>query len=811
LKYIKQIQSIIDSALAADLLRWGILVILTGIFSVVLYSNLAVKKPAYSLGDVAQKDVKAHRDFFVEDPAATGTNRQQAMDSVLTVYDFDSQMAAAISRQVLNAFAYARRETGALTPPPAPTKKPAPPTGADALNEQVSAPPSPKEVGKIRRRFEETLGIPVSWGAYKVLEEVHFSDNISQLINRILLKILANGVVTSKEILLKEKDKGIVLRDVETQKELIVQDLGRFYGLDQAKSLVRSVGQPLFENLDYSLISLVVDFVQRLIQPNITLNRNETQARKNKVAEEIQPVLYRIKSGEMILREGERINEMQLLKLKTLASETQKEQVAISSIGAAMLIMCLLWASFLLHIRPRRRIGRRPNKDLLFLACVFIVLFLLADMSSSVANLLSENSTYPISVATLLYGLPMAAGAMVICLFLGLEIAIPAALILALCFAIIFQNRLEMFVYFFTNSAMAAYWVRDCRERKVFVTAGLKIGLLNVFLVTAIALYLSNFSSASLLWGVAFAFLGGVGAGIVTAGIVPLIEMTFDYTTDITLLELANLDKPILRRFMIEAPGSYHHSVIVGSLVEAAAAQIGANPILAKVCGYYHDIGKIKKPLYFIENQQNGKNKHDKLAPSMSSLILIAHIKDGVEIARQHKLGDNIVDAIQQHHGTSLIRYFFEKAKQRKGEGDVKIDNYRYPGPKPQTREAGLVLLADVVEAASRTLDNPTPSRIQGLVQKLINTIFSDGQLDECELTLKDLHLIARSFNKMLCGIHHHRIEYSETRTAVDTSGRRSDRNAGSDRQPAKNTPDIDDKNKANGAGHLRRLGLSQR
>jgi putative nucleotidyltransferase with HDIG domain len=299
--------------------------------------------------------------------------------------------------------------------------------------------------------------------------------------------------------------------------------------------------------------------------------------------------------------------------------------------------------------------------------------------------------------------------------------------------------------------------------------------------------------------------MGGIGTGIVSAGIVPLLEIAFDYTTDISLPELSNLDRSILRRLMIEAPGTYHHSVIVGSLVEAAAAEIGANPLLAKVCGYYHDIGKIKKPLYFIENQTDGKNKHDKLAPSMSKRILIAHVKDGVEMAGKYKLGRVITDTIRQSHGTSLISYFYEKAKQLKGEDAVEIDDFRYPGPKPQTREAGLVMLADVVEAASRTLENPTPSRIQGLVQNLINKVFSDGQLDECELTLKDLHKIAKSFNKILYGIHHHRIEYPEKIGSIN--GKVKD--GGPDRQQAKQVRDISGEDKERSPGHLKRLGLS--
>nr|MDJ0886751.1 HD domain-containing protein [Desulfobacterales bacterium] len=236
-------------------------------------------------------------------------------------------------------------------------------------------------------------------------------------------------------------------------------------------------------------------------------------------------------------------------------------------------------------------------------------------------------------------------------------------------------------------------------------------------------------------------------------------------------------------------------------------SEIGANPLLAKVCGYYHDIGKINKPDYFIENQSGGRNRHDRLAPSMSALILIAHIKDGIELAQRHKLGPVITDTIRQHHGTSLIRYFYERARQRRGEAAVNMADFRYPGPKPQTREAGLVMLADAVEAASRTLDNPTPSRIQGLVQKLINSIFSDGQLDNCELTLRDLHKIAKSFNTILNGIHHHRIEYPETNgRAVD---RGSYRDGSPDQQSTRQTNDIREEDAEDGPGHLRRLGIS--
>ena len=786
--------------------RWAILFCLTILFSLILFPSLVTTKHQYNLGDVAVRDIKSPRDFFIEDQAATDVNRQLAEEKVLTVYDYDPALGTQIALNVEEIFAQMRAAATAhtITSEPIPTEAENP--GEETTNAQK---PPANVITDKRKHLEEMLGIRVTEGAFTALESVGFSKETADLINRILLKILNNGVVTNKEILLKESEKGITLRNVRTKKEDAVLQLKQFYGLDQAKTMVRITGQPLLNDLDYGMLNLVVDFVQRLIQPNITLNRNETQERKKAASAEIKPVLYQIKAREMLLREGERVTEVQLLKLKTLAKQTKTQQVLFTSVGAALILVCLLMTTYILHLSQPGRLSGEHNKSLLFMACVFLTFFFLAEISYKLSEVLTVNSTLPIQMTSTWFGIPLASGAMIVCVFMGIGVAIPVAMVMAVSFAVVFGNSLPYFLYFLISGTMAAYWIQNCRERKVFITAGAKLGLLNILLVTALDFYLADLSGSKLLYDWAFGFMGGIAAGIVTAGIVPLVEIAFGYTTDISLLELANLDRPILRRLMLEAPGTYHHSVIVGSLVEAAASEIGANHLLTKVCGYYHDIGKINKPLYFVENQKSGKNKHDKLAPSMSGLILIAHVKEGVEIAREHKLGQDIIDTIRQHHGTSFIKFFFEKAKQLKGEDQVNVDDFRYPGPKPQTREAGLVMLADVVEAASRTLDNPTPSRIQGLVQNLINHIFSDGQLDECELTLKDLHKIARSFNKILYGIHHHRIEYTEKRASAGENGRGRLKNGSPDRQQAKQAQNIAEEDKANGSGHLRRLGLS--
>jgi membrane-associated HD superfamily phosphohydrolase len=581
---------------ASNRMRWGILVVVTVIFTILLYPNLVITKHQYSLGDIAERDIKAPKDFFVEDESATEKKRQQATAEVLTVYDYDADLAETIGQNVVQAFAEMRKIIEA----------------ENTLTNQDEATPLELEETIIedkklslhdqlwakREQFEDKIGFRVSKGAFRALEKEAFSQNIPVIINKTLAEIFKNGVVTNKEILLKEMDKGIILRNVNTQKERGVRNLKQFYGLDQAKARAQVIGQPFLKDIEYTVKNLIIDFVQDLIQPNITLNKNETQERKKTAAAEIKPVLHKIKAGEMLLREGERVTEVQLLKLKTLEVQTKTEQVLLSSLGAAMIMLCLLISTYILHLNRQVHLVGNHNKKLLLIASITLTFIVIAVISSSFSQILTRSSPYPISELSVYFGVPLASGAMIICLFLGLPLAIPISAVMAICFAVIFQNSFEIFIYFLINSTMAAYWIRDCRERKVFIKAGVKIGLLNIVLATAIDFYMGEFSSSKLLWDWAFAFLGGIGAGIVTAGIVPLIEMVFDYTTDITLLELANLDRPILRRLMIEAPGTYHHSVVVGTLVEAAASEIRANPLLARVCGYYHDIGKIKKPLY---------------------------------------------------------------------------------------------------------------------------------------------------------------------------------------------------------------------
>jgi hypothetical protein len=789
---LKKINVSIVSSLNTNInLRWWVLSGTIVALVLILYVSIGPVKHTYNLGDIADRDIKAPEDFFVEDEVATEMNRKSAASKVPTVYDYDSALASKLSSRVRTAFRESKDifETG----------------GIKSLSSEsgIQNSTAGDRSARLKSEFESKIGFQITGSIYAGLEKYGFSDDIPNAIANILSKILKNGVVDNKSLLINEMEKGVIIRDIETKNESVSYELNSFYSLEEAKSVAEVFGHKALKDQELSR-NLVIFFVKQIIQPNITLNRNETEERIKTAVSEISPVLYKIKAGEMLLREGEKVSDIQLSKLKALRLKIRYGQISATIIGAVMIILCLFITTYFVHIKKEEdKIGRH-NSKLLFLACVVLMFFMFAAISFSLSKSLTQNEPLSITAKSIQLGIPMASGAMLICLFVGFGTAIPLAVIIAVCTSIVFQNSFELMIFFLLNGIMGAYWMQNCRERKVFIKAGAKLGAFNLVLATAMNIYLADISWTKLLWDWVFAFLGGVGAGVVTSGLAPLVEVAFNFTTDIKLLELASLDQPVLRRLMIEAPGTYHHSVIIGSMVEAAAAEIGANPLLAKACGYYHDIGKLNKPQYFIENQSDGVNKHDKLAPSMSSLILISHVKDGVELAKKYNLGREITDAISQHHGTSLIRYFYDRAKQLKGEGNVNTDDFRYPGPKPQTREAGLVMLADVVESASRTLAMPTPARVQGLVKNLMNSIFSDGQLNDCELTLKDLNNIAKSFNTILNGIYHHRIEYSDVTAAGGGKGK----DGSSDKQQAKQAQDQAGRHTANGSGYLKRAGL---
>lgn len=704
--------------------------------------------PEYHVpGEIASRDIKSPRDLLIEDKPLTLSKREEARQTVLPLYDFDSVAGH-------NGIARFRRGLLELTKVVdlAPLIQAEPPP--------VTVPVAP-EGDLLRISVEVAFGFSLTEDDYKVLRSLSSDLDVAALTNSLQQEVFDRPLVANMKLFSADQVKGVVVRDLTSQQEKVHTALPRVMGLPEALASSDPILKkaPGIKRVHRKVLMAVL---QQLLRPNLTYNQQETEQRRQAAYDEIAPVLFQVKKGEMIVREGERVTAVQITKLRSLREIGRDSRTLPIAFG---MVLCILIFYAVAHSFVKINIRKyNPDiRDLLFLASTTLFFFIVVKTSLMISTGLTSTVGF-IDSTSYYYAIPFAMGAMLVRIVLNSETAMVFSICTAWLVGVLFGNSLFIALYVLASSLIGAHGVRHCKERSNLYRAGVWVALVNAGMLLGLHLLAGKPVDLQLLYKLGLGLFGGLLSAVLVNGIIPLIESIFKYTTDIKLLELANMNLPILRELMVQAPGTYHHSMIVGSLVESASEEIGANPLLARVSAYYHDIGKIKKPLYFIENAGGQRNRHDKLAPSMSALILTSHVKDGVELAREHKLGAPIVDIIQQHHGTALIKFFYERAKDQADPEMEQIDerDYRYHGPKPQTREAALIMLADAVEAASRTLSDPTSARIQGMVKKLINNIFIDGQLDECDLTLKDLHLIARSFNRVLGGIFHNRIDYPE-------------------------------------------------
>jgi cyclic-di-AMP phosphodiesterase PgpH len=732
----------------------------------------------YSPGDVASRDIKAPQDLLVADEVLTEKKRLEAERTILPLYDFDSRAGYRIALLLRDAQLLLNKEV---------------------TNPAVESTTHPESF--------ETLELPLSKDELKHLRDNLPTGKSFEPIQKLFVHNYQTKIVGNLQLFEVNSEKGIILRNLQNNQEAIATDLKKVTGLEE---IARRMEKQLRADADLppAFSKALLPVVEKLLRPNLTFNKNETEARKRAAREAVSPVLYQVKKGEMIVREGERLTAEQVDELNAFQKRGEDFSFFYVIIGLALSIF-VLFQVFHLFAKWNIRKYSPSRKDLFLLAGLLGVLFPLFKLAIFVADALG--SVFPFIDATgYYYLLPFAAGAMLVRIVLNSEIALIFAVISSWLFGALFGNDLFIAFYALVGSLIGAHGVRQCVQRSSLYLAGLRLSLFNGMMVLGLYFMTTKSIDIQLLYQLIFALSGGLLCAVIVTGIVPLIESLFKYTTNIKLLELANMNSPLLRELMVQAPGTYHHSIVVGNLVEAAAEAINANPLLARVGAYYHDIGKVRKPLYFIENLGRQENRHDKLTPSMSALILMAHAKDGVDLAREWKLGEPLEDIIRQHHGTTLMKFFYEKAKKRKDGGDVLVDerDYRYSGPKPQSREAGLIMLGDAVEAASRTLTDPTPARIRGMVQKIINNIFIDGQLDNCDLTLKDFHLIAKSFNLILTGMFHQRIDYPESAIKEKEVGRNKNGDS-PDREQASKAKDRPAEVRESSAKDLKRLGMS--
>lgn len=386
---------------------------------------------------------------------------------------------------------------------------------------------------------------------------------------------------------------------------------------------------------------------------------------------------------------------------------------------------------------------KQQNYNLLNLSLLFVSVFVL--------SYLIIQRKFPV------YYLPFSVLPMLAMILFGeLKIALLLAVVSAVSVSSVAGNNYAAMLLFLIGGIACSLLVRNVHRRSSVIRAGFITGL-----IQAAALFLIDHFIVTQPAKYLILLANGIISSIIVVETLPIFEYLFNTTTNISLLELTDFNHPLLQRLVIEAPGTYHHSLVVGNLSEAACQIIGANPMLARLGAYYHDIGKLTKPDYFIENQR--ESKHDTLSPTMSKLVIMNHVKEGIELAKKYRLKKRLIDFIQQHHGTSLVYYFYLRALEHlEDDQEIKEEGFRYPGPKPNSKEAAVVLLADSVEAATRALDDPEPAKIEEVVHKIINNKFIDGQLDECDLALKDLEKISAVFVRILHAIYHSRVIYPE-------------------------------------------------
>lgn len=478
------------------------------------------------------------------------------------------------------------------------------------------------------------------------------------------------------------------------------------------------------------------------VRVNSFVDKELTNNAIAQAVDKAKPVVAKKLKGETIVTEGEIVTPLQERFLRELGLTDNLVGATAGQVVGQLLVSLALMALGLVYLREFQPRVHRDNRLLLL---IFVVLTTVSALAKGLAPLFPP------------YFIPVAGAAMLTTILVRPSAGIMMAVTTGLVTGMI-VNSPQYWFFAFMTGLFAVYLTAHISQRSDLTRAGLWLMLVSGCIALTMSLIRGD-TGLDLLVSAGWGVVGGFAATILTIGTLQFLEHTFNITTDMKLLELSNPTQPLLKELMVNAPGTYNHSIITGNLVESVAPAIGANPLLARTGAYYHDIGKIKRPFFFVENQY-GDNPHDKTQPNLSYLIIAAHVKEGAELAKKHRLPEEIVDIICQHHGTTLVSYFYSRAKEKASNSNISEHQFRYQGDKPKSKEAALIMLADAVEAAARALPKPTHSRIEQLVRRIVKDRLRDGQLDSSELTLGDLESIVKGYTQTLTTMYHTRIEY---------------------------------------------------
>ncbi len=719
--------------------------------------------PVFKTGEIATETVRADNLFLVTDSEQAKSDKAQFLSGVAPVYDLDSEAVSLWMDRWQLAIKAVRK------------------LARSNFKNQ-------------KKVFEEKLGFTISDEEFLILSKLGFSPELEKSISFSLGPLWDLRIVENKNF----GAASVEIVDIKSAKVSFLKpnEMSFLIGIEEARALVgrasktRSRTQTDRVRLPWSAWpdearGVVFSIQARLVQPNVTLNRKETEVRRDEALKDFKPSMAQIEKGEVIVREGEKVSKRANLILEEL-SKLNKGNFNFGFIPFEIFLATLsFWFVFVFLRKQFPRSLGKP-KDLFVLGVGIIASVATLKLVSMFQLEVVAEAVPILPPEFFLFCIPIAAPAMVLRLLVGVPLAALFSLIFGTSVALMLGGAGLFGLHVVISGLMASHFLKSSRTRSDLHWAGTKtafvmalsaLGVLGAWgghipggagifqLETRENIHLG----VRILWIGFGGLLAGWVSTALTLFLTPLLENILDYTTDLKLLELARMDHPLLKELVLKAPGTYHHSIIVGSLVEAGAEAIGANSLLARVGSYYHDIGKMNRAEYFVENQSGNLSPHDTMSPQLSAKLIISHVKEGRVLAEEHKLGQDLIDFIEQHHATTVVTFFYNKAKQEAAKPGSKIApdeireaDFRYPGPKPQTREAAIMALADSCEAATRSLVEPTPARIEGLVNKIINRALNEGVLDEADITFAEVNLVSKAFLRILLSIHHNRIQYPD-------------------------------------------------
>ncbi len=708
----------------------------------------------YVVGQIADRDIYSEVPFQFTDEKETARLKQKAKDQVPLAFRIDSRLVEDMLRGLQEL------RDSILVQPQARDASTAE-TNAAAANAPAAENTDTAKVSSVPT--VDGLNPETIDRLNKILAEPRKWRTLLDISTRTLMQGVR--VPDIEELFAGETapaDRIVLL--LPTQSRSSIRKLSDLLTIQEAINMIADEFSVGFAGTSPSDAQALRDFLESKLGSNLIFSSAATEERREAAATRVEPVTKSVGVGVRLLQRGEKVTPAHIEQLKTHSVELQADLKQRHGTRRAVIISMLVLVLVLGFGRGLIGFNRESlatRRNALLIATVVILQIVIVRIIADLLHL----QGFPAIILN--SALPLALGAVLLAQLVGFRVAVWSCVFTSLIAALqLEQGAFKVLVSGIIAGFVGAVLVRQARRRTHVFRAGLWIGVATFLTSTLFYLgtevpygYLTQIAAVSLL--------NGLGTAVFTSTILPLLEFLFGITTDISLLELSDLNHPLLKRLQIEAPGTFHHSLVVATLAEQAAAAIGANPLLARVCAYFHDIGKISQPEYFTENNManGGRDAHHNLQPRMSSLIILNHVKEGLELAADYKLNKTLREAIAQHHGTSLIYYFYRRAVDQqtdngKEDGEVGQQDYRYPGPRPRKKEIVLIGLADACEAAVRALEKPTPQKIQALVDEIVMQRVQDGQLDEANLTFRDLAVAKDTLIKALSNMFHGRVPY---------------------------------------------------